>query len=397
MACVEFRDIQKIYPEGSAALRGISLGVEDGELMVFVGPSGCGKSTLLRLLAGLEEVSSGEILIDGDRVNDWSPQRRNIAMVFQNYALYPHMTVRQNLAFPLRMRRLPKPEIDHRVSETARLLGLTALLERRPKQLSGGQRQRVAMGRAVVRNPSVFLMDEPLSNLDAKLRVQIRTEIAALQQRLQATTIYVTHDQVEAMTLGQRVAVLQEGALQQVDSPQRLYHRPANAFVASFLGNPGMNLFPARLSRQAGSRLALEMGEQCIALEGTVEVAAPLDQPLIAGIRPEALTPIQASGNASGLHIVVDTVESLGHERLIYGHLPGLDTPASVQALDYLRGLGNTPEQLVARLPGDYPISAGTALALAWEPQRLYLFDAAGTAYTPHGETMANAQVGSAT
>jgi multiple sugar transport system ATP-binding protein len=394
MARVEFRDIQKIYPDGIAALSGVSLEVEDGELMVFVGPSGCGKSTLLRLLAGLEEISSGEILIDGERVNDWSPQRRNIAMVFQNYALYPHMTVRQNLAFPLRMRRLPKPEIEHRVSETARLLGLSALLERRPKQLSGGQRQRVAMGRAVVRNPSVFLMDEPLSNLDAKLRVQIRTEIAALQQRLQATTIYVTHDQVEAMTLGQRVAVLRDGALQQVDAPQRLYHRPANAFVAGFLGNPGMNLFPARLSRRGAARLALEVGEQSIALEGPVEVAAPLDQPLIAGVRPEALIPIRASGDASGLRMVVDTVESLGHERLVYGHLPGLDTSASAAALGYLRGVGNTPEQLVARLPGDYPVSPGTALVLAWEPQRLYLFDAAGTAYTPHGEAMVSAQAG---
>src|SRR6476659_11011526 len=242
MAGITLTDVSKIYDDGTRAVSDLNLDVQDGELVVFVGPSGCGKSTALRMIAGLEEISEGEIKI-GDRiVNNLRPRDRDVAMVFQNYALYPHMTVAENIGFALRMRKVPKDEARRRVEETAKILGLAEHLGRKPRQLSGGQRQRVAMGRAIVREPHVFLMDEPLSNLDAKLRVQTRTQIAALQRRLGTTTLYVTHDQVEAMTMGDRVAVLRDGILQQCDSPRRMYDHPANVFVAGFIGSPAMNL-----------------------------------------------------------------------------------------------------------------------------------------------------------
>jgi len=384
MAEIEFLNVVKIFDEGTYATRDVSLKIDDGEFMVFVGPSGCGKSTLLRMLAGLEDVSSGDILIGGAIVNDWSPQQRNVAMVFQNYALYPHMTVRRNLEFPLRMSKVAKQEMHQRVAETGELLGLTELMDRKPKQLSGGQRQRVAMGRAVVRNPSVFLMDEPLSNLDAKLRVQIRTDIAALQRRLGTTTIYVTHDQVEAMTLGERVAVLHRGVLQQVAPPRELYHRPANTFVASFLGSPGMNLIPARLTREQRDDLMLHVGEQGrgVRLDSSFVQNCPIDEPILAGIRPETLTPVDEKSDRSALRVKVETVESLGHEQLVYSQLPEWNVPDTHAAEEHVRSLGHSPNELVARLPSDLEINSGTDINLGLNAERIYLFNTDGSAIT---------------
>jgi multiple sugar transport system ATP-binding protein len=366
MASVEFRHIDKIYPDGTRALEDLSLQVADGEMMVLVGPSGCGKSTALRLLAGLDPVTDGELLIGDERMNERSPQHRDIAMVFQNYALYPHMTVRRNLEFPLRMMKLSAAERGKRVEVTARLLDLSELLERRPRQLSGGQRQRVAMGRAMVRQPRVFLMDEPLSNLDAKLRIQIRAEIAGLQKRLGITTIYVTHDQVEAMTLGHRIAVLSAGRLQQVGRPQELYDYPANIFVAAFLGNPGMNIFSADISRDTGI-VQLAGGGWQIPLESLLALNPQLreypGQSLLAGLRPEAY----ATGSALASEVVVKAVESLGHERLVYF------TPS-------IRASMTDGETLVARLAGPQKESAGQVIKLGFEPAQLRFFEKEGDA-----------------
>ena len=332
--------------------------------MVLVGPSGCGKSTALRLLAGLESPSSGDIRIDGETVNELAPQQRNLAMVFQNYALYPHLTVEGNLAFPLRMMRLPRAEIRRRVQQVAQLLELGDWLQRKPAELSGGQRQRVAMGRAIVREPRVFLMDEPLSNLDARLRVQIRSEVAALQRRTGTTTLYVTHDQVEAMSLGHRVAVLRQGRIQQVAAPRQLYERPANSFVAGFLGSPGMNLFPARLQPD-GQRLRLALaGHTTLALPDRLRahhshLVALLDQPLTAGLRPEAL---RATDTGSGLSVAVTGVETLGHEQLVYCTAPWS---------------GDQP--LVARLQGSR-LTGRTDLKLDIDATQLYFFLPDGTA-----------------
>jgi multiple sugar transport system ATP-binding protein len=299
MASVDFEHIDKEYVGGHVAVSGVDLHVEDGELMVFVGPSGCGKSTLLRILAGLETVTRGTIRI-GDRVvNDLSPQERNVAMVFQDYALYPHMTVRRNLEFPLRMRKLASVEMDKKVQWAAGLLNLSQKLDRLPKQLSGGERQRVAMGRALVREPTVFLLDEPLSNLDAKLRGEVRAEIAELQRRTGTTMIYVTHDQVEAMTLGHRITVLDRGRIQQVDTPRALYERPANVFVAGFIGNPPMNLLPASLVSDD-----------------------PKHAKMTAGVRAEALSLAEDAASGRVLSGTVEHVENLGHEILARVVLP---------------------------------------------------------------------------
>jgi multiple sugar transport system ATP-binding protein len=364
MAAVAFRRVDKTYPDGTRALRDLDLTVADGEMMVLVGPSGCGKSTALRLLAGLDPVSAGAVWIDDECVNGLSPQQRDVAMVFQNYALYPHMTVRRNLEFPLRMMHLAKSEIRSRVGATASLLGLTELLERRPRQLSGGQRQRVAMGRAMVRQPRVFLMDEPLSNLDAKLRTQIRAEIANLQRRLGVTTLYVTHDQVEAMTLGDRIAVLEAGRLQQVGPPQELYDRPANAFVAAFLGNPGMNIIPARLSRETGL-LQLASSRWHISVERlATDLRTPVEQlegPILVGLRPEAFSPRLAPAS----EVIVETVESLGHERLVYFR------PAAVAS-------STEQKPLVARLPGPQAEMAGQSIELGFDCAQLHFFTEQG-------------------
>jgi multiple sugar transport system ATP-binding protein len=365
MASVAFHHVTKIFANGSQALIDFDLQVDDGEFMVLVGPSGCGKSTALRLLAGLEAVTHGELCIDDVVVNEVSPQQRNIAMVFQNYALYPHMSVRRNLAFPLQMLKLSSAEKQARISRVAELLQLSELLERMPRQLSGGQRQRVAMGRAIVREPQVFLMDEPLSNLDAKMRVQIRAEIAALQQRLQITTLYVTHDQVEAMTLGDRVAVMYQGRLQQVDVPQRLYTSPANTFVASFIGSPGMNVLASQL-RQTGAGLQVEVCGHWLNVptQGRVnpdQLLAYLGQDIYVGLRPEALTLSDAS--AAMLKLVLVAVEELGHEQLFYFS----EAPAM-------------PATLIARRAGTTQVNIASLLALDFDPAALYFFDARGDA-----------------
>lgn len=366
MATVEFRNVTKVFTDSSIAVEDFSLTVADGELLVLVGPSGCGKSTILRMLAGLEEASSGDILIDGVRVNNTLPQARNIAMVFQNYALYPHMTVHKNLEFPLKMMKLDSVEIEKRIHKTADLLDLSPYLERKPKQLSGGQRQRVAMGRALVRNPSVFLMDEPLSNLDAKLRIQIRAEIATLQQRMATTTIYVTHDQTEAMTLGHHVAVLSQGQLQQVAPPQELYQNPANTFVAEFIGSPGMNLIPATLSRSNNGQLIITTAQQVLQLPDSLSalhknLESHLNKPLTLGLRPEAFYQGRLSESDVSIDVDIKSTELLGHEILAYFQM-----------------LGNTVDTFVARLATHPDLLKTGPLTLHFNPNSLYFFDGQG-------------------
>jgi multiple sugar transport system ATP-binding protein len=352
MARVALEFLSKTYPGGVQALDRLTLDVADGELVVLVGPSGCGKSTVLRLVAGLEEATSGTIRI-GDRVaNALDPKTRNVAMVFQDYALYPHLTARENLEFPLRMRGLAAADRRARVERVAASLDIASLLDRLPKALSGGQRQRVAMGRALVREPAAFLMDEPLSNLDAKLRVQVRAELKTLLRDTRTTTFYVTHDQVEAMTLGDRVAVLDHGRLQQVAPPREVYTTPANAFVAGFMGNPPMNLFPARLDDQDG-RLVLRVGDQT--LPAGDRPRAPRRVPLTAGVRPEAFRV-----GTDGLRAVVEHVENLGHETLVYARAGDVT--------------------LVARVAGMPELAVGSRVALGVEPASIYLFDADGAA-----------------
>jgi multiple sugar transport system ATP-binding protein len=335
----------------------LDLQIDDREFMVLVGPSGCGKSTVLRLIAGLEELTAGTIRIGGRVVNDVAPKDRDIAMVFQNYALYPHMSVRQNLEFGLRIRRLPAAEITRLVTDVADILGIRDLLDRRPKQLSGGQRQRVAVGRAIVRQPSVFLFDEPLSNLDAKLRVQMRAEILKLQHRLQTTTIYVTHDQVEAMTMGRRIAVLKQGLLQQVGTPLEVYERPANRFVASFIGTPPMNFLPAAVSADG---LRLEAPGLTLAVPPALEhaAAARRGRPVVIGLRPEHLVEAGRAARSDWVRIsmAVEMVEPLGHEAIVHGRIAG--------------------EPVVAKLTPHGLPDAGSAIELAVDTSAMHLFDA---------------------
>jgi ABC-type sugar transport system ATPase subunit len=364
MATVTFQHVDKTYP-GTRALIDCCLEIADGELMVVVGPSGCGKSTLLRLVAGLETPSRGTLRI-GDRVaNDLRPQERNVAMVFQDYALYPYLTARGNLEFPLRMRKLPRDEQRQRVERVAALLDIGALLDRLPKQLSGGQRQRVAMGRALVREPTVFLLDEPLSNLDAKLRSQVRAEIKDLQRRTGTTMIYVTHDQVEAMTLGDRVAVLHEGRVQQVATPRDLYEQPANTFVAAFIGNPPMNLLPARIVIDAGGHTTIEIHGQRLRLDDVAASwRAHAGQAVSLGIRPEALRITKtAAAGALEISASVTRTESLGHETLVYGTISDS---------------GAEPVGMIARVPGMPDLSDGERVILELNPADLRLFAADG-------------------
>ncbi|HEX7407539.1 MAG TPA: sn-glycerol-3-phosphate ABC transporter ATP-binding protein UgpC [Candidatus Binatia bacterium] len=368
MASVDFEHVDKVFPDGTRAVVDCTLRIADGELMVFVGPSGCGKSTLLRLLAGLDQVTSGTLRI-GDRVvNDLAPQERNVAMVFQDYALYPFMSVRRNLEFPLKMRQLPRDEMQRRVEWAAGLLDITHLLDRLPKQLSGGQRQRVAMGRALVREPTVFLLDEPLSNLDAKLRVQVRAEIGELQQRTGTTMIYVTHDQVEAMTLGDRVAVLCQGALQQVAPPRELYDRPANIFVAGFIGNPPMNLFPTRLSAADRHGATMTVGDQTVpvSVADITDKMAGRDQRLTAGVRPEVFELMSSESAEGGIRVIVEHVEYLGHETL--AHVCAGDAPADGAI------------RLVVRLQGMHEFAKGDVLHLTIEADGVHLFGEDGRA-----------------
>ena len=383
MATVTLDRLTKQYPNGFVAVTDLNIDIADGEFLVLVGPSGCGKSTALRMVAGLEEISDGELLIGDERMNDVEPKDRNIAMVFQSYALYPHLDVARNIGFPLKLAGVPKAEITERVRAAARLLELEPLLGNKPAQLSGGQRQRVAMGRAIVRDPAVFLMDEPLSNLDAKLRVQMRAEITALQHRLGATTIYVTHDQVEAMTMGDRVAVLKDGLLQQVDDPTDLYERPDNLFVAGFIGAPAMNLRMARLSSVPGSPddggWRLQLGSQVLDLPGRVLDARPAlgaydGADVVVGIRPEAFEDASVStGDDAGprLAATVSLTEALGSDLLL--HFP-LDAP-SVEAGDPDALEGIEDRMVIARVHPRSTARPGSTVELTVDVDGLHFFD----------------------
>jgi multiple sugar transport system ATP-binding protein len=387
MAEVELAAVGKTYPDGTMAVRDVNLRIGDGELLVLVGPSGCGKTTVLRMVAGLETITTGTVSIGGDVINERSEADRDIAMIFQNYALYPHLSVRENIAFPLRIARMKRAERERRVVGVAQTLGLSAHLDQKPAQLSGGQRQRVAMGRAIVREPRLFLMDEPLSNLDAKLRVQMRAQILELQQRLGITTMYVTHDQSEAMTLGDRVAVLRDGLLQQLGTPEEVYRRPVNAFVASFLGSPAMNLLPGRVER-LGDATAVRVGTERLTLDRE-ELAAHGDAlaeaEVIVGVRPEALTPAVEATAARVLQGDVALAESLGSDVLVHVRLhdvPALSFAARRLALEAedateaVEGVTSESATVIGRLPATAQVSREDRIALAVGPGALVLFDA---------------------
>ena len=361
MASVRLDNVRKVYPNGHVAVSGASFDVHDGELLVLVGPSGCGKTTTLRLIAGLESVSAGTLSIDGRVVNDVAPKDRDIAMVFQSYALYPHMSVGENLAFGLKLRGVGADEIKRRVGDAAQTLGLDAMLQRQPRELSGGQRQRVALGRALVRQPKVFLLDEPLSNLDAKLRLSMRVEIARLHRRLGATMIYVTHDQIEAMTLGQRIVVFDKGAIQQIDTPMNLYTRPANLFVAGFLGSPAMNFFCGTL--RGNGAAVLDCGDTQLPLGDDPAFGALLrshaGRSVVVGIRPEDLRPSAADGLPS-LQATLEIVEPVGNEIFV--------------------NLARAGSQIVMRTPPCELPPPGSAMTLSYAPSALHVFDAETTA-----------------
>ncbi|MCX2714863.1 ABC transporter ATP-binding protein [Mycolicibacterium sp. J2] len=381
MAEIVLDHVTKSYAGGATAVQDFSLTINDGEFIILVGPSGCGKSTTLNMIAGLEEITSGELRIGGERVNEKQPKDRDIAMVFQSYALYPHMTVRQNIAFPLTLAKLSKAEIATKVEETAKILDLTELLDRRPAQLSGGQRQRVAMGRAIVRSPKAFLMDEPLSNLDAKLRVQMRTEIARLQSRLGTTTVYVTHDQTEAMTLGDRVVVMLAGVVQQIGTPEELYNRPVNLFVAGFIGSPAMNFFPATLTDVG---LRLPFGEITLPVEGPVThagLARHQGANLIVGVRPEhfddaAQIDSYARIRAHVFEVTVDLVESLGAEKYLHFRTEG-EGAQSAQLAQLAADSGAGVNEFVARVSAASEVRTGQKAELALDTSKLVIFDAA--------------------
>jgi multiple sugar transport system ATP-binding protein len=371
MAGVAFDEVTKRFGGDVVAVDNLTLEVEDGEFVILVGPSGCGKTTALRMAAGLEEVTSGEISIGGKVVNDRPPTDRDIAMVFQNYALYPHMTVFDNLAFPLRQKRVKKKDIDARVRDAARLLAIEPLLERRPRELSGGQRQRVAIGRALVRRPQAFLMDEPRSNLDAKLRVHMRAELLSLHRRLGITTIYVTHDQTEAMTLGDRVVVLDRGVVQQVDTPERLYRRPRNTFVASFIGSPSMNFVDGVLE---DGRLLID-GRRLDLPQSLRAELAGRSGAIVVGLRPEDLRPAEANADSFDAEVVI--TEQLGPEVLAYLRVDKMTVASSVagdaEERDESADLRGT---LVARLPGDARVRPGAHVPVAPNLEGVNLFDA---------------------
>jgi multiple sugar transport system ATP-binding protein len=383
MSEITLNALTKRFEDGTVAVDDLNLEIGDGELMILVGPSGCGKTTALRMIAGLEQISDGELWIDGELVNDRPPKSRDIAMVFQNYALYPHMTVRQNMSFGLEQAKVDKAEIKRKVTEAAETLDLTDHLDRRPGQLSGGQRQRVAMGRAIVRDPKAFLMDEPLSNLDAKLRTQMRTELARIQNQLGTTTVYVTHDQIEAMTLGDRVAVMRGGVLQQVASPRELYEQPSNLFVAGFMGSPAINLLSAEVD---GDKLRSALGD--VPLDKRLRDA--LDKvkgdSVIIGLRPEhlqeaAVTEPRNGGGNGGVSFTGDVgvLEAMGAEYFAYLDLP--DQPAMSDAADAAQEADGDPvsrrrgSQLIARLPIDSDVREHKQITLWFDPARLHVFD----------------------
>ena len=357
MGSVSLKGVQKIYPGGVAAVRGVDLEIADKEFIVFVGPSGCGKSTTLRMIAGLENITKGEIAIDGNVVNKVPPRKRDISMVFQSYALYPHMTVRKNMSFGLRMRRVPKREINRRVDEAAKLLDIESLLDRKPSALSGGERQRVALGRAIVREPSVFLMDEPLSNLDNKLRNQMRAELIRLHKRLNTTIIYVTHDQTEAMTMGDRIVVMKDGVIQQAGTPSELYNHPANTFVAGFIGSPQMNLLPVKLSYE-NDRYIASFGKATIMIPDKYGVSGIKDfvgKKVLLGIRPENIKISKKDGSGITMHL--DMTESLGADS--YLHMVDADTGY----------------QLILRCSSDQAALAKDELEISLENEKILLFD----------------------
>ena len=360
MASLSLKNVCKVYPNGFEAVKDFNLDVADKEFIIFVGPSGCGKSTTLRMIAGLEEISSGDLIIDGKVMNDVEPKDRDIAMVFQNYALYPHMTVFDNMAFGLKLRKVPKDEIKAKVEEAARILDLEKLLDRKPKALSGGQRQRVAMGRAIVRNPKVFLMDEPLSNLDAKLRVAMRTEIKKLHNKLQTTFMYVTHDQTEAMTMGTRIVVMKDGVIQQVDTPANLYTKPDNVFVAGFIGSPQMNFVTATLSKENGSVYA-SFGDNKIMIPNgkvTPELEGYIGKEVIVGIRPEDIHDDEAfisSRPEAVCNAYVEVTEMMGAETYLYLELAG--------------------EQFTARVNQRSTAKIGDTIKVAFETNKIHIFD----------------------
>jgi multiple sugar transport system ATP-binding protein len=384
MADVAFYEVDKVYDNGVQAVFGLTLDIYDGEFLVLVGPSGCGKTTALRMVAGLEDISDGTVSIGGRVVNDLSPKERDIAMVFQNYALYPHLSVAENIAFGLRLRKAPKATINERVAWAAKLLDLTPYLDRKPKELSGGQRQRVAMGRAIVRHPQVFLMDEPLSNLDAKLRVQMRADIAKLQHELQTTTVYVTHDQVEAMTMGDRVAVMNQGVLQQVDAPQRLYDRPENLFVAGFIGTPPMNLLEGTVSVNGG--VTVQLGESSLPIPEQALASYPRlrewnGRNVIVGLRAGDLHPAQGVEGMPQITAAVEIVEALGGESMAYFKIDARQIEAeSIADADELASedeasvVGSRPN-LVASFPPHVQLRLGERVPIAVDARNLHFFD----------------------
>ncbi len=395
MAAIEFVHISKGYGGEQLAVRDLNLTVEEGEFVVLVGPSGCGKTTALRMVAGLEEITAGEIRIGGRVVNDLAPRDRDVAMVFQNYALYPHKNIYENLVFGLRMRKVPKEEQRRRVEEIARVLGLGDMLERRPAQLSGGQRQRVAMGRAIVREPKAFLMDEPLSNLDAKLRVQMRAEIARIQQTLKVTTLYVTHDQVEAMTMGNRVAVMRDGVLQQVDGPERIYDAPTNLFVASFVGSPAMNLLEAEVVRDDDG-VACRLGETSFAAPSTL--ARRIGGRVAVGIRPEYVRPAFGGANGVRMRGLVLLVEPLGSEVLAHVEVPAaplgrMDLVDAVQQPSSFADGGPGSATILARFDRELALRAGEPIELAVDAHRTLFFDLETGAALPRADVPAAASV----
>ena len=382
MADVAFYEVDKVYDNGVQAVFDLTLDIHDGEFLVLVGPSGCGKTTALRMIAGLEDISDGTLSIGGRVVNELSPKERDIAMVFQNYALYPHLSVAENIAFGLRLRKTPKHIIEERVVWAGRLLDLTPYLDRKPKELSGGQRQRVAMGRAIVRQPQVFLMDEPLSNLDAKLRVQMRADIAKLQRELGTTTIYVTHDQVEAMTMGDRVAVMSKGYLQQVDAPQRLYDRPDNLFVAGFIGTPPMNLLEAGVS--VNGTVEIDLGGNRIPLADEALREYPrlrefAGRNVIVGLRPGLLHPAREEPGMPSLRATVELVEALGGESMAYFQVDArqikAETPdETLESDDEASVVGSRPN-LVASFPPHIMLRIGEEVPVAIDTRGLHFFE----------------------
>ena len=378
MASLNLKNIYKVYPSGVTAVSDFNLDIEDKEFIVFVGPSGCGKSTTLRMIAGLEEISSGELYIDGNLVNNVAPKDRDIAMVFQNYALYPHMTVYDNMAFGLKLRKMPKAQIDQRVKEAARILGIEMYLSRKPKALSGGQRQRVALGRAIVREPKVFLLDEPLSNLDAKLRSQMRTEITKLHNRLATTFIYVTHDQIEAMTMGTRIVVMKDGFMQQVDTPLNLYDHPINQFVAGFIGTPQMNFFTGKLTGTKNA-VNIEFGldkvrlpKEKVDLIVNLEKYLNTDKEIVFGIRPEDIHDnpewIKNHEGAPSVEVKVDVIEALGSETLLYCKTKSAEAEGE-------KSIAEDISNLIAKVDSRSTTVADSKIKVGLDMRHCHLFD----------------------